>query len=707
MADPEPNVRAAVLKQLAEHPSSRLVPGLAEYVARETDPDLLGHAVRVLGELGGSKSLKVLVNLLAHENWSVRAEAVEAIGKKLQNSNMGNLLANDAKSEAYAALTERLDDPDGFVVGRVLSALKDGNLLVAIDPLLRVADNHPELAAKVIETLFGGDAEKPAIKQKALPKLRKFAVHPRVDVRAAVITALGDPSEKLIEPEVLAGLSDRESEVRIAAAMALLGKLKGLRPQGLEDPEDAGMMALMYAYMTGFDPDDEGELTPKNGGKVAVASVEAWLTRFQEGKSRPTWIEPATALLGKMLKAASPEERIAAALPLVALGRGQRDALLALVAAARQQPNMIGEASQALPWLHLADRLSLFRTLLDASPGSDQFRQMATQLAAVRDTRVAPPLWELAGREGLDPQTAAAIDQALRTAYLGSRSYTGQKIPKDQRAKVVADARPRAKTGTEWQRLIALSLLLNADPAAAAAAARSIVDDVKAMPALRRDAFQILLIAGDSAEAHLQTTVALKGHEPAFQKLALSYLFGDSTAFNSLRDGLYLRATTPALVALAQPHVNNENTLSEPIPKLPTEVTPLLLRPMLKATDPELTALAGFALAVLGEPEGLEPLLDYWRKEPAKHQSWDKRVYQAVAQLGDDSQVPALEKIYAGLRSAAATSDMDTTTVKDLYWTIRGMEGPNARRLRQRIRSEVGMPFLRGEASETSSFVTG
>ena len=91
LADPEPNVRAAVLKQLAEHPAPRLVTPLAEYVARETDPDLVVHTVRVLRELSGSSSLKVLIKLLEHDNWSVRADAVEAIGKKLQNSNMGKL----------------------------------------------------------------------------------------------------------------------------------------------------------------------------------------------------------------------------------------------------------------------------------------------------------------------------------------------------------------------------------------------------------------------------------------------------------------------------------------------------------------------------------------------------------------------------------------------------------------------------------------
>ena len=231
LADPEPNVRAAVLKQLAEHPVPGSLAALSQYLARETDPDLVVHAVRVVRELTSSKALRVLIEQLGHSNWSVRAEAVEAIGKKLENTYMGSVVPDDAKVEAFAAFTERLDDPDGFVVGRALTALKTGNLLVALEPLLKVADKHPELAAKVIETLFSGTSEAPAIKAKALPRLRKFAAHPRVDVRAAVVKALGDPAEKVVEPEVQAALSDTESDVRIAAAQVLFGKLNASGPR--------------------------------------------------------------------------------------------------------------------------------------------------------------------------------------------------------------------------------------------------------------------------------------------------------------------------------------------------------------------------------------------------------------------------------------------------------------------------------------------
>ena len=63
------------------------------------------HAVRVLRGQNSVKALKALVDLLEHENWRVRAEAVEAIGKMLSNFNMNQSPSDEAKADAYAALT--------------------------------------------------------------------------------------------------------------------------------------------------------------------------------------------------------------------------------------------------------------------------------------------------------------------------------------------------------------------------------------------------------------------------------------------------------------------------------------------------------------------------------------------------------------------------------------------------------------------------
>ena len=81
LADPEPNVRAAVLKQLEEKPDASIIPKLADYLKTEKDADLLVHAIRFLRAAGGAPAVRALIPLLHHESWQVRAEACEALGK--------------------------------------------------------------------------------------------------------------------------------------------------------------------------------------------------------------------------------------------------------------------------------------------------------------------------------------------------------------------------------------------------------------------------------------------------------------------------------------------------------------------------------------------------------------------------------------------------------------------------------------------------
>ena len=81
LADPEPNVRAAILKQLAEKPMARLVGPVSEYVEKEKDPDLIMYAIRFLATSGTSAAHEAIVKLLEHPSWQVRAEARKRLAK--------------------------------------------------------------------------------------------------------------------------------------------------------------------------------------------------------------------------------------------------------------------------------------------------------------------------------------------------------------------------------------------------------------------------------------------------------------------------------------------------------------------------------------------------------------------------------------------------------------------------------------------------
>ncbi len=675
LADPEPNVRAAVLKQLAEHPSARQVARLKEYLAKETDPDLVVHAVRVLREIQDPKALPILIEVLKHDKWSVRAEAVEGIGKQVEARaflNQNDPKVKEARAQGIAALIGRLDDPDGFVIGRAVTALKDVDSVDAVEPLLKVVEKHPELAAKAIESIANSHRDKPEMKKKAMPLLRNFAKHPKADIRAATVTALGESKDADLAPEVLAGLSDSESRVRMSAANVIMDKLDDLKREVESQPTD-------------------GETKPSQPG--AESPAEERLTRIQEGESNPTWIASTIEPLTKMLAAPSADERMAAALPLVASGRGT-NAVANLLKVAKERPDLITKISAALPWLHWADRADMFRALLAMHPGADELGLMASHLTETNDPRSTELLWNLIDTaDSIESDHAHYIYRGFETSYFGRNYYNVSEIPQKELRQIEAKIRPRAASGSELQRVIALSLLLKAAPEDAGDLAQKIMEDPKARPEFRRDAFQIRLLAVEQAEGRKLALAALTTADPMCQTLALKYLASDFESVSHLRSWLQLSTDNPMLPG--RYGASAKNGIS--IPRLPRALTTEMVSPLLTAKDPETVAMASYVLALQGDPEGLKPLLDFAFKQTSKGGAWDRRIFQAISRAGDDSHISSVERVYNKVYAEASRFGTDQI-IKDLYWTIRGMDGPNARRLRQKIRREVGMPFLRGES---------
>ena len=125
------------------------------------------------------------------------------------------------------------------------------------------------------------------------------------------------------------------------------------------------------------------------------------------------------------------------------------------------------------------------------------------------------------------------------------------------------------------------------------------------------------------------------------------------------------------------------------MPKAPTGLKASQLRPFLGQHDPRAAAQAGYLLALLGEPEGLPALVRFVRTQ--KDWSWTRRAVQAIAVLDDDAQTPLLRQMYKELDTVHRVSG----EVKEFYWTIRFMTGPEVLKLRKEIRDEVGMTRLR------------
>ena len=337
--DPEPNVRAAVLKQLAATPVPGMEAEVIRFAAAEPDPDLVVHAVRVLRESKTKAAGDGLMSLLSHASWRVRAEAAEALGKKVEH----HLSQPDERTaDIYAAMIKLLDDPDGFVVSRAVLVLRDSGLQAAIKPMIKAADKRPELAADVVKALAGGNVA------GAEDHLRAFCAHADAGVRAAAIGGLASVAGAGAADDLAKALSDASPRVRTAAANAALGVLETQRPHDAEAGGDP------------FDANPAGKRRP---------DMEAWLSDFRTGDGRPKWAKPLVGPLEKLLDG-STEERLAALALLAALGDDAK-ALPLLREAVKGTASARQAVMRSLAWVPPDERLSLYNELAGRSTNDE------------------------------------------------------------------------------------------------------------------------------------------------------------------------------------------------------------------------------------------------------------------------------------------------------------------------------------------------
>src|SRR5439155_10675175 len=132
--------------------------------------------------------------------------------------------------------------------------------------------------------------------------------------------------------------------------------------------------------------------------------------------------------------------------------------------------------------------------------------------------------------------------------------------------------------------------------------------------------------------------------EPESRKLALRFLILGAEPFHALRwDQLSL--TVEGDSPFYGRSFSREN--NQPIvPRAPTGVTAGPLKPLLKDPDPEVAAYAGYLLALLGEADGLDRLLQFWGGKASTDVCRARLVYLAVAAANGDACWPVLEPVY-------------------------------------------------------------
>jgi HEAT repeat protein len=741
--DPEPNVRAAVLKQLAEAPSAAVAARIATYVAAETDPDLVVHAVRVLREIPGNTTKDAIVSLLGHASWRVRAEAVESLGKKIPR--YGNQVQPE-HLEIYTLMLDLLKDEDGFVVSRSVETLAHADLVAAVEPLVAAAETHPELAVEVVKALAYGQKQR----NQAEKHLRRFADHTDPRLRAAAIIGLTTNPGVNLADDMRKALADPNSEVRIAAANGLFGILENRRrsedtniltgvyrdaakvgdPQEKEPPDEAESpdndettslpdetppprpaRSSSAAPATGksiFDtlktvikvatgqpviateefppqPAQSDEKLPDESTFSGRDRADEWLRVIRTGKIIPKSQRELRPALEPLLAADDPQEKVAGLLPLTALGADELT-LPAMQRLIETEPRLVSRLSEALPWLLATDRQKVLERMLAGPVTHDDLATISSNLAETHSPQAEQALWNLIAHPEADLAAAETVKSSLIRFYFPRHTYQLEQAPVRDRNRAIAAATARAKTGTSRQRLVGLALLLSLERETAREIARPVFEDKRAPLDERGVALQILLITLPEAEGVRLAVAQFAGTHIPFRGPALALLVGDQDTLHSIEEGAF---NLSAHGWSGSSHFNSNS--GEPIvPEAPTGLTPEPLLPLLKSENPRVAAQAGYLAALLGRDEGLAPLIAYWRTKAVTDHEWTRFVYRAITSLNDGAQVPLLREIYANLNT-----ENNRHYLTEFYWTIRSMTAPEVLPLRKTIRDEVGLQNLR------------
>lgn len=664
LKDPDPNVRAAVLKQLVETPSPRIVPAVAEYAATEPDIDLVVHAIRVLRAAGGTTAVEKLILLLQNSSWRVRAEAVEAIGECADNRNFKN---EKAKAAAYEAIQKSLGDEDGFVVARAVAALKKADSIDSVEPLLQAAKKHPELVGEVIGALgYRSNTGK-----KALAQIREFMRHANPAVRTKAIIVVSHTVEDNEKADVLiAGLKDPVSLVRESCLEEVFRVLDNARSNSIDNPG-------------------------RNSREKPATSAEldAMLKAVRAGKGQPAGFEKCIPLLEPLLSSESPEERLSCALTLVALGR-EKEALPVLEAIATKPGPAAAATAKALPWLPWENRLNLFRKITANPTLGEAFSEVLRSMTQMPDPRAAEPFWALVSQDSLTVEKAGVLIQSLPALVKPRYFSTSESPPTPERTKLVEKALEQAKKGSELQRLIGLGVLTSLDPKSAGSVAEEIFNaDVP--PSLRADAFQIMLLTRPKDEVVSFAVNGLSDKNSNIRKAAVNFLTVGTDPLRFLRGhDIHLDVNSDRMIRIGRMS-GSPDALKAFVPWVPPGLDLAVLRDLLLDSDPMVAAGAGYLLALRGDSSGIPALTRYWQEHAQSDWdwSWGRLLTTAVVCLDDDAKVPLLEEIYRSMSSDERKYRFEDE-VRDFYWIIRPLTGPNALQLRKTIRADVGMSNL-------------
>ncbi|MEX2216060.1 MAG: hypothetical protein WD768_18250, partial [Phycisphaeraceae bacterium] len=289
-------------------------------------------------------------------------------------------------------------------------------------------------------------------------------------------------------------------------------------------------------------------------------------------------------------------------------------------------------------------------------------------------------MWDALGQPDATIHHAAVLHSGMVQIYMGSRYYRQDQVSPAMRDEAINKITERAG-GNEVQKVAALSLLTSIDSGAAVKLAEQILADTGASKQLHLDATRVRLVSLTKAAGLKLASELLADPREEIRSMALTYLATGTEEIRSLREELWL---TPNESAADRVSFNDGQPM---VYSPPPRVKPEQMTSLLAAKNPRDAAYAGYLLALMGKPDGLDVLIAHWRGKP-DDDTLRNLVIRAVAAVNADDKVPVLEAIYGTIKD-------ESYSVRELYWTIRPMTGEKALLLRKKVRDEFGMQNLR------------
>src|SRR5262249_31113487 len=183
-------------------------------------------------------------------------------------------------------------------------------------------------------------------------------------------------------------------------------------------------------------------------------------------------------------------------------------------------------------------RSEVYDLLLNSDPDASEILEITRAAAAVPSDASLALLWRVLGSDSIDEDAVAVVYRSLQEAYLGRRMYDPSSRTAAQTKRVVEAAQPRAESGSDTQRVVALALLLTVDAERAVGIATKLLKDDELGEQLRLDTFTVVLLGLPEPEASKAAIEALKGdrEDPDTLRLALRFLAAGRREIMGLRD---------------------------------------------------------------------------------------------------------------------------------------------------------------------------